>query len=329
MAIPEIAPVSPIASALVTLLLLAWMLRAQDRLPLDVPNQRSLHVRPVPRSGGIAMMAGVFSGFAILQTPLAIVLPAAVLVALSHIDDVRGLPIPVRLGAQCAAAAGFAFGALPAVALPLVALVVIGILWMTNLYNFMDGSDGLAGGMTVTGFAFLGVGAWMSGDDALLIECAILAAAGAAFLAFNFPPARLFMGDAGSVPVGFLAAVLSLSGWRDGDWPLWFPAAVFAPFIIDATLTLLKRISAGERFWEAHNMHYYQRLVRMGWGHRRTALTEYALMLACGTTALWALREPPYLQLCALIGLVALHAALVLWVDSAWRHHESKSIESA
>jgi UDP-N-acetylmuramyl pentapeptide phosphotransferase/UDP-N-acetylglucosamine-1-phosphate transferase len=329
MAIPEIAPVSPIFSALVTLLLIAWMLRAQHRLPLDVPNQRSLHVRPVPRSGGIAMMAGVFSGFAILQTPLAIVLPAAVLVALSHIDDVRGLPIPVRLGAQCAAAAGFAFGALPAVALPLAALIVLGILWMTNLYNFMDGSDGLAGGMTVTGFAFLGVGAWMSGDDVLLIECAILAAAGAAFLLFNFPPARLFMGDAGSVPVGFLAAVLSLSGWRDGDWPFWFPAAVFAPFIIDATLTLLKRMSAGERFWEAHNMHYYQRLVRMGWGHRRTALAEYALMLACGTTALWALREPPYLQLCALIGLVALHAALVLWVDSAWRHRENKSIESA
>src|SRR6266581_4435508 len=187
---PDIAFISPIASALVTLALIAWLLRAPDRLPLDVPNERSLHARPVPRSGGIAMMAGIFAGFAILQTPLV--------------------------------------------------LIVIGILWVTNLYNFMDGSDGLAGGMTVAGFAFLGAGAWMSGDEALLIECAIVAAAGAAFLLFNFPPARLFMGDAGSVPIGFLAAVLSLSGWRDGDWPFWFPAAVFAPFIADATLTLLK-----------------------------------------------------------------------------------------
>jgi len=326
-AIPEIAPVSPIVSALMTLLFIAWMLRAQDRWPLDVPNQRSLHERPVPRSGGIAMMAGVFAGFAILQTPLAIVLPAAVLVAFSHLDDLHGLPIPVRLGAQLAAAAGFAFGALPAVALPSLVLIVIGILWMTNLYNFMDGSDGLAGGMTITGFAFLGAGAWMSADDALLIECAIVAAAGAAFLPFNFPPARVFMGDAGSVPIGFLAAVLSLLGWRDGDWPFWFPAAVFAPFIADSVVTLLKRIGAGERFWEAHNKHYYQRLVRMGWGHRRTALAEYALMLACGTTALWALREPLPLQLCALIGLVALHAALALWVDCAWRRRENKSIE--
>lgn len=329
MAIPEIAPVSPIASALATLLLIAWVLRTRDRWPLDVPNERSLHVRPVPRSGGIAMMAGIFSGFAILQTPLVVVLSAAVLVVLSHFDDLRGLPISVRLGVQLAAAAGFAFGSLPAVTLPFLGLIVIGILWMTNLYNFMDGSDGLAGGMTVTGFTFLGAGAWMSGDDALLIECAIVAAAGAAFLPFNFPPARLFMGDAGSVPIGFLAAVSSLSGWRDGDWPFWFPVVVFSPFIVDATLTLLKRAVAGERVWEAHNKHYYQRLVRMGWSHRKTALAEYALMLACGTTALWMLREPPALQLCALIGLVVLFAMLALWVDHSWRRRENKSIEAA
>src|SRR5260221_10960975 len=121
------------------------MLRVQDRWPLDVPNQRSLHVRPVPRSGGIAMMAGVFSGFAILQTPLVVVLPAAALVAVSHLDDVYGLPIPVRLGAQVAAAAGVAFGALPAAAPPSLVLVVIGILWVTNIYNFMGGPHGLAG----------------------------------------------------------------------------------------------------------------------------------------------------------------------------------------
>jgi len=314
-AIPEVASASPIASAVVALLLIAWMVRAQDRWPLDIPNERSLHVRPVPRSGGIAMMAGIFSGFAILQTPLVVVLPAAVLVAFSHFDDLRGLPISVRFGAQIAAAAGFAFWALPAVTLPFLVLTVIIILWMTNLYNFMDGSDGLAGGMTVVGFAFLGAGAWMSGDEALLIECAIVAAAGAAFLPFNFPPARLFMGDAGSVPIGFLAAALSISGWRDGDWPLWFPVAVFAPFIADATVTLLKRAAALERIWEAHNRHYYQRLVRTGWSHRRTALAEYALMLACGATALWALRQPLYLQLAAILALVALHAGLALWVE--------------
>src|SRR5882724_521253 len=133
---PDIAFVAPIVSALVTLLLVVWMLRARDHLPLDVPNDRSLHLLPVPRSGGMAIMAGIFAGFAILQTPLTVVLPAAALVAVSHIDDVRGLPISVRLGTQLAAAAGFAFSALPAFALPL--LVILGILWMVNLYNFMD-----------------------------------------------------------------------------------------------------------------------------------------------------------------------------------------------
>ena len=137
------------------------------------------------------------------------------------------------------------------------------------------------------------------------------------------------MGDAGSVPIGFLAAALSLSGWRDGDWPFWFPAAVFAPFIADATLTLLKRMLARERFWEAHNKHYYQRLVRMGWSHRDTALAEYSLMLGCGATALWALRQPVYFQLAAVLGLIALHAALALWVDSAWRRSGNKNSERA
>ncbi len=323
---PEIALFSPVASALVTLVLIVWMLKVQDRLPLDVPNHRSLHVLPVPRSGGIAMLAGIFVGFAVMQTPLVIVLPVTVLVAFSHFDDLRGLPIPLRIGAQLAAAAGFVYAGLPGLTLALLVPTVLGIMWVTNLYNFMDGSDGLAGGMTVIGFSFLGIGSWMSGDEALLIDCAVVAAGGAAFLLFNFPPARLFMGDAGSVPIGFLASVLSLLGWRDGNWPLWFPAAVFSPFIVDATVTLLKRAGAGERVWEAHNKHYYQRLVRMDWGHRKTALAEYALMLGCGATALWALREPPYLQLCALVGLVALHAILALWVDYAWRRRENKSI---
>ena len=325
----DVAFVSPIASALVTLLLIAWMLKAGEGLPLDMPNRRSLHVLPVPRSGGIAMMAGVFAGFALMQTPLTVVLSAAVLVAFSHFDDALGLPIALRLSAQVAAATGFAYGTLPAMALPLLVPPILVILWMTNLYNFMDGADGLAGGMTLLGFSFLGTGAWMSGDAALAIDCAIVAAAGGAFLLFNFPPARLFMGDAGSVPLGFLAAAFALAGWRDGDWPSWFPAAVFAPFIIDATITLAKRLASGERIWEAHNQHYYQRLVRMGWGHRKTALAEYALMLACGATALWALREPLYLQLCALLALVALHALLALRVDSAWRHRQNKPFESA
>jgi UDP-N-acetylmuramyl pentapeptide phosphotransferase/UDP-N-acetylglucosamine-1-phosphate transferase len=319
-----IAYVSPFVAAIVTLLLVAWMLKAGARLPLDLPNERSLHQRPVPRSGGLAIMAGVLAGFAILQVPLIIVLPATMLVVVSHFDDLRGLPIAARFGAHFAAAIWFVCGALPALPWLLLVPIVIGIVWVTNLYNFMDGSDGLAGGMTLAGFGCLAIGAGLSGDEALMIAGIVAAAAGAAFLLFNFPPARIFMGDAGSVPLGFLAVAFSLAGWRDGDWPFWFPAVAFAPFVADATLTLLKRMLRRERFWEAHRTHYYQRLVQMGWGHRGTAFAEYALMLLSGATALWAVGQPLYLQFAAVLALIGLYAALALRVDLAWRRHLQK-----
>jgi UDP-GlcNAc:undecaprenyl-phosphate/decaprenyl-phosphate GlcNAc-1-phosphate transferase len=320
---PDVTYYSPVVSALVTLLLTAWMLRARDHLPLDIPNPRSLHVRPVPRSGGIAMMAGIFAGFALMQTPLVVVVPAAALVALSRWDDVRGLPVRLRFAVQLLACAGFAYAALPLAAAPLVVLAALAALWATNLYNFMDGADGLAASMALFGFSFLGVGAWLSGDQALTADCAIVAAASAAFLVFNFPAARVFMGDAGSIPIGFLAAAVALVGVRDGDWPFWFPAVVFAPFVADATVTLLRRIAAGERIWEAHRQHYYQRLVRMGWSHRRTTLAECGLMLVCGVTAVWAVRQPPHLQAGAVAAVAVLVAALAVWVETAWRRHES------
>jgi UDP-N-acetylmuramyl pentapeptide phosphotransferase/UDP-N-acetylglucosamine-1-phosphate transferase len=274
-------------------------------------------------------MAGIFAGLALMEYPLALVIPVAALVAVSHLDDLRGLPIAVRFGAHFAAAIGFAWFALPGLPWPLLAAIVIGIVWVTNLYNFMDGSDGLAGGMSMFGFCFLGAGAWLAGDELLAIVCAIVAAASAAFLLFNFPPARIFMGDAGAVPLGFLAAALALAGWRDGDWPFWFPATVFAPFVFDATVTLARRMLAGERFWRAHKSHYYQRLIRMGWSHRRTALAEYALMLVTGLAALWGIDRPALAQAALIGALLALYALFAWRIDIAWRHRRKDSVESA
>jgi hypothetical protein len=97
------------------------------------------------------------------------------------------------------------------------------------------------------------------------------------FLLLNFSPARVFMGDAGSVPLGFLAGGIGIAGWRTVSWPAWFPLLVFSPFVVDASVTLARRMfMRRERFWHPHREHYYQRLVRMGWSHRRLALTEYA-----------------------------------------------------
>src|SRR5262249_56892173 len=124
--------------------------------------------------------------------------------------------------------------------------------------NLRDGSDGLAGGMALIGFGAYAVAANDAGHGALAGVSIAVAAASAAFLFFNFAPARIFMGDVGSVPLGFLAGTLGILGWREGAWPLWFPMLVFAPFACDATLTLIRRLLRRERVWEAHREHYYQ-----------------------------------------------------------------------
>jgi UDP-N-acetylmuramyl pentapeptide phosphotransferase/UDP-N-acetylglucosamine-1-phosphate transferase len=202
-----------------------------------------------------------------------------------------------------------------------LALSALAIAWLTNLYNFMDGSDGLAGGMAVFGFGTYGVAAFSAGDQPLAVFSVSLMAAAAAFLIFNFAPARIFLGDVGSVPLGFLAGALGLAGWRDETWPWWFPLLVFAPFIADASFTLCKRALRGEPVWRAHREHYYQRLVRLGAGHRATALAAYLLMLVCAGGALYARAQPLEVQAAVLAGSGALLVAAAVWIDLRWARH--------
>jgi len=197
-------------------------------------------------------------------------------------------------------------------------LLVPALIWMTNLYNFMDGSDGLAGGMALFGFASLGVAAWVGGAAAYAMLNFVIAAAAAGFLLLNFPPARVFLGDSGAIPLGYLAASLGLAGWATGVWPLAFPLLVFSPFIVDASLTLLRRGLAGEKVWRAHRSHYYQRLIRMGWSHRRLALTEYVLMAASGTSGL-ALVLYPQWQFGMVLGWTFCYAILAILIDRRWK----------
>jgi UDP-N-acetylmuramyl pentapeptide phosphotransferase/UDP-N-acetylglucosamine-1-phosphate transferase len=189
---------------------------------------------------------------------------------------------------------------------------------MTNLYNFMDGADGVAGGMTLIGFAAYAIAAWLAGDAALATLCAAIAAAALGFLIHNFHPARIFLGDVGSIPLGFLAAALGIVGWRHDAWPLWFPVLVFGPFNADATVTFLRRLARREKVWEAHREHYYQRIVRMGLGHRSAALIGYAVMCGCAAFALIGRTQAPGLQLAAFAAGSALLGALALWVDVRW-----------
>jgi len=276
----------PFSAFAICWLVLSWLLR-RSRLPMDHPNERSLHVKPTPRIGGLGILAGVgvaagwLAGAELLQPVL---LAAFALAAVSVLDDVRGLPVALRFLAHLVAAVA----CLLALGLSGWALLAgtLAVVWMTNLYNFMDGSDGLAGGMAAIGFGGMALAAWLGDALGLAALCAAIAAAALAFLRFNFPPARVFMGDAGSIPLGFMAATLGIVGAMQHVWPWLFPLLMFSPFIVDASVTLIRRALRGEKVWRAHRSHYYQRVLLLGASHRQLALAAYALMLGAAALAI-------------------------------------------
>jgi len=292
--------------------LATWLARpAAARLLLDRPNERSLHLSPTPRTGGLAVLVALAAGagaalFTGLLNPLdaehypvllAIVL-ALGLGVVSIADDRWGLPVSIRLTAHLAAAVVFVVQGRYVSVVPLpgigpidlgvfgMPLTVLGIVWMVNLYNFMDGLDGLAGGMTVIGFSAVALTAGVTGQGPLMLLGVLTAASAAGFLRYNLPKARVFLGDGGSVSLGFLAgSVTAMFGSADGQ--LWVPLILFAPFIVDATATLLRRMIHAEPVWKAHRGHYYQRLVLSGWPVRRVLQIEYTIMCAAAAHALW------------------------------------------
>jgi UDP-N-acetylmuramyl pentapeptide phosphotransferase/UDP-N-acetylglucosamine-1-phosphate transferase len=192
--------------------------------------------------------------------------------------------------------------------------VVVFTVWMINLYNFMDGMDGFAGGMAMFGFGALAVIGWAAEYTEYAVINAIIFGSACGFLIFNFPPSRIFMGDTGSSTLGFLAAGMSLWGDAIGVVPLWISVLVFSPFTVDATITLARRAWRKERVWLAHKTHYYQRLVLSGWGHRKTVLVEYSLMLVCAGSAIAARFSNQTLQWALIALVIAAHTAFILLV---------------
>jgi UDP-N-acetylmuramyl pentapeptide phosphotransferase/UDP-N-acetylglucosamine-1-phosphate transferase len=272
---------------------------------LDHPNERSLHAVPVPRTGGIAIMlmyyctcvvaliyqgaGGWFYGYI---TGLLLV------TGISILDDFIPQSVKKRLFVQVISTlifisvlmmseSVFSRLTLP-ILIPGTIFILFYVIWMTNLYNFMDGMDGFAGGMTVFGFGCYTLVGYMASDHLFFLASAVLAASALGFLVFNFPPARIFMGDTGSSTIGFTVGAFSIWAHLAGYMHILLSILLFSPFIFDATITLSKRIIRKERFWLPHKTHYYQRLVEKGLGHRKTVLLEYGLMLICSLLALTA-----------------------------------------
>lgn len=273
----------------------------------DDPNERSLHTEQTSRSGGIALLLGLMAGLMVQLGAFSAPLPlwpaiagAFAVATVSLLDDRHNVPAGVRLIVHfIAAALAVSAGALVSgihlagAVLPfpsLLALVFSGLLivWFVNLYNFMDGMDGFAGGMSVIGFGALAVLGAISGAIEFALLAGTIAAASAGFLIVNWPPARIFMGDTGASVLGFIACVMCLWADRTGVFSLWVGLLVFSPFFVDATVTLTRRALKGEAVWRAHRKHCYQRLVRSGWSHRKTTLSEYVVMVLAAVSAVIA-----------------------------------------
>ncbi len=311
---------------------------------LDEPNARSLHTHPIPVSGGIAiLMAFTLSAFLACwhYVPIPdffwLCISGLLIAVISFIDDCRHVSALYRLLVHCLAAYFLLWqGEFWVTQLILPGLIwtwspfvqisfsFLFLVWMINLYNFMDGMDGFAGGMAVFGFGTLAILGGLADHQLFMVINLIVASAAGGFLLFNFPPARVFMGDAGSSSLGFLAAAFSLWGNREGIFPLWIAVLLFSPFIVDASATLLQRLLRGEKIWLAHKTHYYQRLVQLGWGHKRTVLWEYVLMAACSFSALLAPLLPTYAQWGLLVAWSFIYFLLMYFVN--WLEQQKKNL---
>lgn len=331
----------PVALALLVALL-SWRASRlactllQRRSLLDLPNSRSSHSAPTPRGGGLAVLGialPVMGGVLLVgpSAPLlfwAVLAGALALAGLSWIDDLGHVPAPLRLIGHFAAV-GLVLVLLPPAFLALQGLVPLWAdrlfialvwVWFINLFNFMDGIDGITGvetivlglGLFMAGLVISGGGAWVAIASAWGL---ILAAAAAGFLVLNWHPARLFLGDVGSIPLGFLLGFLLLGL---ALWGYWAAALILpAYYLADATLTLARRALAGAPPWQAHREHFYQRAVIRGHSHARVArfiaLGNGALFLLAMTSMTTTLTG----TLLTLAGAGGIVAVMLAWLAFA------------
>ena len=270
-----------------------WLSRPGNKLAaIDKPNSRSMHSVPTPRGGGLAVLAPLLLVYAISLGDFMdanIVIGLLLVAVVSYIDDRRSLSSSLRLAVHVIAAC--------VLALPQGHPLYIGIglclvtVWCINLYNFMDGIDGLAASMGTIGFLSMYFLNANNGQTELASISSIVGFSCLGFLMFNFPPAKIFLGDVGSASLGYLMAVLIVSSLDSQPTNLFYLGACllsFAPFILDSTFTILRRVLSRKKFWQAHRDHVYQRLA-LRIGATKALLIYIVMMFVCAFSASWLL----------------------------------------
>lgn len=299
---------------------------------VDVPNERSAHSSPTPTLGGVGISAGLAAGLLAAPVPGAWVralLVALVILLVSAVDDLgRPLSVVHKLLLQLAAAVSWVILA-PAISIQLTGewvltpgpitavLTVLWLLWLMNVFNFMDGIDGL----TVTQTAAMSLGLAMllvTTDSPLLWVPVVVIAACLGFLLFNAPPARIFMGDVGSLSLGFVLGTMTLAAAGKGI-PLWLSSLPLTAYVVDTSYTVVRRRLRGENVLRAHKEHLYQRLVQAGWSHLRVdviALAVTGLFSAAAVLAVGGSR--------ALSGGCVTLGALILGTGLRWKERQGR-----
>ncbi len=306
---------------------------------LDTPNIRSSHQSPMPKSGGLAIVAAFFAGSIINfflngqnmvngLTFSGFLAASLAIAAISFYDDLKNLSFLIRLATQTGAVLVlFSFGlVIDELSLPGLGAIQFGwmaypftYLWvvgMTNAFNFMDGLDGLAAGTAALASLFFAAITISHGNILVSTISSTLLAGILGVLVFNFPPARIFMGDVGSTFIGFVLAVLAIiAAGHDLAHTsfLVMPLLVFN-FIFDTTFTLVRRLLAGENITKAHRSHLYQLFNQLGYSHRTVSLTHYAMCILQGLGALLMLSITGSQRLLVFSPFLVLQTIYCLWI---------------
>jgi Fuc2NAc and GlcNAc transferase len=252
------------------------------------PGKRQSHEVATPTGGGLGLIFSIIVTSLCLQPVLPLpdfwwqnMLPGILLLAIvGWRDDKFPVSSLVRLLVQLAVSLwllGFGWSQFSMTGLALFTSIIVAMLWLMNLYNFMDGSNGMAGFQGVFAGLILAVLFQIDGRYEMALIALAVAAACGGFLPLNFPRARVFMGDVASVPLGFIFASLAVYGIQAGSFSLPVFVLIMSVFLVDATLTLLTRVLCGERWYTAHAQHVYQRLIAQGWSHSRVLMVYQAI----------------------------------------------------
>jgi Fuc2NAc and GlcNAc transferase len=304
-----------------------------SRSVVDLPNERSSHTVPTPRGGGLAIGGVAFVGIAVaagagwIPSPVAVALIGGGLLVggVGWLEDLRGVSVEIRAAVHFLGAtwAVIWLDGFPAVTLVDESIhfghagsifAIVGLVWLVNLYNFMDGIDGLAAGEAVSTGIAGGALLLVAGEPGLAAVAFLIAGASGGFLVWNWSPAKLFMGDVGSGLLGFLLGVLALASERAGAVPLVLWILLIAVFVFDATVTLVRRVLRGERWYAAHRTHAYQRAVQAGWSHGQVTSIVLLLNVTLAAMAAVSLRQPLWLPATLVLSVGGL-AAIYLSVD--------------